>query len=231
MPVKLSPSRLGLFAECPRCFWLALREGLSRPSGPFPSLPGGMDREIKAHFDRYRERGALPPELDGQVDERLHPDQSFLAGARDWRTEPKLRDERLDVVLRGGIDDLLVADDGSLVVLDYKTRGYPPKGDGRPDYYVRQLNCYNLLLRESGHPTADHAYLLYYHPETVRGDGAMGFHTDLVEVQVDVGAAHQLLEDAVATLDGTLPDAATGCEFCEWADARSRVRASNGASR
>lgn len=223
MPVKLSPSRLGLFEECPRCFWLTMAEGLRRPNGPFPSLPGGMDREITAHFDRHRARGELPPELDGRVEARLHPDQSFLEGARDWRKKPRLEDDALGVVLRGGVDDLLETADGRLVVLDYKTRGYPPKGDGAPDYYRRQLDLYNLLLRETGHPTADHAYLLYYHPESVGSDGEVTFHTDLVEVPVDVGAARELLEAAVAALGGPVPPAADDCEFCEWAEARSAV--------
>lgn len=220
MPVKLSPSRLGLFEECSRCFWLNLRTGLRRPSGPFPSLPGGMDREIKAHFDRHRARGELPPELNGRVDEQLHPDQTFLERARDWRLEPRLHDDELDVVLRGGVDDLLETVDGRLVVLDYKTRGYPPKGDGAPDYYRRQLNCYTLLLGGTGTPTADHAYLLYYYPDTVDG-GDVTFHTDLVEVPVDVGAARALLERAVETLDGSMPEADDDCEFCEWAEARA----------
>ncbi len=221
MPRLLSPSRLGRYADCPRCFWLAEREGLRRPSGPFPSLPGGMDREIRAHFDRFRGRGALPPALEGRVDERLVADQDLLDAARDWRRGPALRDEALDVVLRGGVDDLLRADDGSLVVLDYKTRGSPPKGDSAPAYYVRQLNCYALLLRAAGHPTADHAYLLYYHPDAVLDGGDVAFHTDVVRVDVDVAAARALLADAVATLRGSLPPAAADCDFCDWADARA----------
>lgn len=223
MAAILSPSRLGRFAECPRCFWLAEHDGLRRPRGPFPSLPNGMDREIKAHFDRHRARGDRPPELAARVDERLLPDQPFLEAARDWRAAPRLVDETLGVVLQGAVDDLLVTDDGRLVVLDYKTRGYPPEGDGAPDYYRRQLNLYNLLLRGAGHPTAGHAYLLYYHPESVGSDGVVAFHTDLVEVPVDVGAARDLLEAAVATLDGPVPQAAADCEFCEWADARAAV--------
>lgn len=221
MTIKLSPSRLGLYAECRRCFWLAMREGLRRPSGPFPSLPGGMDRAIKAHFDRYRARGALPPELAGQVTERLVDDQSFLEDARDWREEPKFRDAARDVVVRGGVDDLLETDDGKLVVLDYKTRGYPPKDGGAPDYYRRQLNCYNLIFREAGHPTADHAYLLYYHPDAVRERGEVAFHTDLVRVPVDIEAARRLVDEAVAVLDDPVPEAAGDCDFCAWADART----------
>ena len=212
----LSPSRLGLHEECRRCFWLAVNEGLRRPSGPFPSLPGGMDRELKAHFDRYRARGDLPPELEGRFDGRLLDDEAFLADARDWRERPVLRDEGLDAVLRGAVDDLLETPDGDLVVLDYKTRGHPPKGDGAPDYYVRQLDCYNLVLRETGHPTADVAYLLYYHPETVRDAGEVAFNVDLVEVPVDVDAARRLFETAVATLEGPVPDSDPDCDFCDW---------------
>ena len=53
----LSPSQLGLFKECPRCFWMGKVKGIGRPRGIFPSLPGGMDNVIKPHFDRYRAAG------------------------------------------------------------------------------------------------------------------------------------------------------------------------------
>lgn len=222
MAIELSPSRLGRFVECTRCFWMAVHEGLSRPSGPFPSLPGGMDRIIKTHFDRYREREELPPELEGRVDARLHPEQGFVDRARDWRQEPRFTDPSLDLELRGGVDDLLLTPDGELVVLDYKTRGYPPKGDGAPDYYVRQLTLYTLLFAETGHSTTDHGYLLYYHPDAVRSGGEVGFHIDLVRVSVDLRNARALLEDAVGVLRGPIPDAAPDCEFCDWATERAR---------
>lgn len=217
MPVYLSPSRLNRFAECPRCFWLQVNAGEDRPSGPFPSLPGGMDRAIKAHFDRHRERGDLPPELRGVVDARLEPDPDFLDGCRDWRREPHYVDGDLDVVVRGGIDDLLRDDRGRLAVLDYKTRGYPPKGDsGAPDYYARQVATYTLILRSAGHETADHGYLLYYYPDGADDDGRFRFHTELRRVPVDVGAVREQIRRAVVTLRGPLPDHDPDCEFCAW---------------
>jgi hypothetical protein len=48
MAYKLSPSSLSLLKECPRCFWLQFNKGIRRPSTVFPSLPGGMDRILKA---------------------------------------------------------------------------------------------------------------------------------------------------------------------------------------
>ena len=56
MPYKLSPSSLSLLSDCPRCFWLQLNKGVKRPEGIFPSLPSGIDRILKDHFDRYAEK-------------------------------------------------------------------------------------------------------------------------------------------------------------------------------
>ena len=129
MTVKLSPSRINLFMKCKWCFWLRVNEGVERLSGPFRSLPGGMDSKIKDHFDRFRENGELPPELEDEINARPVWDEEFLSRCRKWQTDPKYRDEEFGVMVRGVVDDLLKAPDGSIIVLDYKTRGYPPKGD------------------------------------------------------------------------------------------------------
>ena len=62
MPYKLSPSSLTLFEECKRCFWLH-HHGKKRPETPFPTLPSGMDRILKIHFDKFRDKKKLPPEI------------------------------------------------------------------------------------------------------------------------------------------------------------------------
>lgn len=56
MTFKLSPSSLNLMLECPRCFWLQLVKKEKRPDTPFPSLPSGMDKVLKEHFDRFMEK-------------------------------------------------------------------------------------------------------------------------------------------------------------------------------
>ena len=63
MTYKLSPSSLSLIKDCPRCFWLTNNKIWKRPSGIFPSLPSGMDKILKIHFDNFMEKNILPPEL------------------------------------------------------------------------------------------------------------------------------------------------------------------------
>ncbi len=218
MGVKLSPSRMNLYMECKRCFWLRVNQGVKRPSGPFPSLPSGVDGVIKEHFDRFRSNGGVPPEIeDADIDARLVDDQEFLEKARSWRTEPKWCDPETGAVLRGGVDDLLRSRDGKIIVLDYKTRGYPPKGEnGAPPYYERQVNLYNLILRENGRDTEDFGLLLYYYPDHILENGDFLFHKEIRRVNVDIDAARQMVRDAVETLNGGIPAHDSDCEYCGW---------------
>ncbi|MBI2451695.1 hypothetical protein HYV50_01290 [Candidatus Pacearchaeota archaeon] len=63
MAFKLSPSALSLFEDCPRCFWLDKHKVWKRPEGIMGSLMNGMDKVLKIHFDRFRDKGILPPEI------------------------------------------------------------------------------------------------------------------------------------------------------------------------
>lgn len=224
MSYKLSPSRMNLFIECKRCFWLRVNEKVKRPSGPFPSLPSGVDREVKNHFDRFRQRDEVPPEIRDEGLE-LFEDKGFLEKARSWKTEPKWRDPETGALLRGGVDDLLM-DGDDIVVLDYKTRGYAPKQDnGAPSYYRRQVNLYNLILRENGYSTADYGLILYFYPDTINNDGEFVFHTELREIEVDIEKAKKLVRDAVDTLNGSIPKHDDDCDFCDWnASEHGKVR-------
>lgn len=215
MSYKLSPSRMNLFIECKRCFWLRVNDKVKRPSGPFPSLPSGVDKEVKNHFDRFRKREELPPEVADE-DLELFKDQNFLEKARSWRTEPKWRDPETGALLRGGVDDLLM-DGGDIVVLDYKTRGYEPKQDtGAPSYYERQVNLYNLILRENGYSTANYGLILYFYPEKINSKGELIFETELRKVELDINKAKNLVRDAVKTLNSPIPDHSEECDFCDW---------------
>jgi len=155
MGYRLSPSALNLMKECPRCFWLTQHKVWKRPSGIFPSLPSGMDRVLKVHFDRFRDRGEMPPELcenNSCVGMRLFDDDEKL---KVWQSNFKgisWEDEDGNV-LRGAVDNILVRD-GKLIVLDYKTRGFPLKED-TAEHYRNQMNTYNFLLRKNGYETED----------------------------------------------------------------------------
>ena len=215
MPFKLSPSSLNLMKECPRCFWLTEHDVWSRPTGIFPSLPSGMDGILKRHFDKFMERGLLPPELckDSECENFKLFDNKKLLG--EWRNSRKglwFQDSEGNII-HGGIDNLLVNKiNNKLIVLDYKTRGFPLKEDTH-EHYQNQINIYVWLLELLGHETENFAYLLFYYPKEVLETGEVIFDTVLKKMKINTEEAENLFRKAIKMLNSECPS--EGCEWCE----------------
>lgn len=212
--IKLSPSTLGLFKECPRCFWLQMNKGVHRPRGIFPSLPGGVDNVLKDYFDQYRKIGKLPPEIDGQVDGKLFDNRELLGRWRNNWQGARYFDEKLDALLRGALDDCL-KDGVFLIPLDYKTRGYALKEDST-SYYQHQLDIYCFLLEKEGHKVRNFAYLVFYYPHAVEENGVIRFEVKPKKVETSTKRAYELFSDAVKLLEGPEPQSHSECTYCTW---------------
>jgi len=199
--------------ECPRCFWLQIVKKIKRPATIFPSLPSGMDKILKTHFDTYMVKGQLPPELKENKEVegcKLFDDIKKL---EVWRSNFKgLQYEEEGVLLRGAVDNILVRRD-TLIVLDYKTRGYPLKEDTHEHYRV-QMDLYNFLLRKNGYKSADYSFLLFYYPNRVTSTGEVVFDTKLVKVSV--GDGEKVFKSAIKLLKKkNIPKGSKDCPFCK----------------
>ena len=212
---KLSPSSINLMVDCPRCFWLAQHNVWKRPTRIFPSLPSGMDKILKEHFDRFMEKGGLPPELcynDHCNGLKLFNNKELL---NIWRNNFKgiTWTDREGNILHGAVDNLLI-NGKKIIVLDYKTRGYPCKDDTH-EHYQLQLDVYNFLLRKNGYETEDYAFLLFYHPKEVLENGNIVFNTDLKKMKVDIKKAEEMFNKAINLLNDECPK-----ESCKWCERR-----------
>src|SRR3989344_4937183 len=207
---KLSPSTLNLYAECQPCFWEHMH-GNKRPAGKFSSLPSGMDKIFKQRFDAYRKRGEVPPELSSLENISLFSNGKLL---REWQDQWKgIRWANGNGhVLKGALDEVLQSAAGELIVLDYKTRGFPLKET--PTYYTLQLECYTLLLKKKGFPVTDHAYLLFYYPDAFTEQGEVKFHHRLLTMPVSVENAARTFASALEVMSKEKPKLNQDCEFC-----------------
>lgn len=212
---KFSPSTLNLLKDCPRCFWLQFKKNIKRPESIFPSLPSGIDKALKNYFDFFIENKKVPPELKSLEGVKLFDNLELL---NVWRNNFKgiqWKDEKGNI-LHGAIDALLVKEN-KLIVLDFKTRGFPLKEDTH-EHYQDQLDLYNFLLRKNSHQTEDYSYLLFYYPDKIEENGNISFHTDLVKMNVSIENAEKILEKATLILEGEIPLASENCTFCKWAE-------------
>ena len=60
-PFKLSRSKLEMFLDCPRCFYIDRRLGIGRVSGPAFTLNSATDTLLKKEFDLARLAGKFHP--------------------------------------------------------------------------------------------------------------------------------------------------------------------------
>jgi len=219
--MNLSPSKLGVFKNCPRCFWLQENRKVKQPRGIFPSLPGGIDRVLKDWFDQYRLGVSLPPEIAGQLDGSLYTDQAKLDKWRNWRSG--LSATVGGHVISGALDDLHMDVTGGLYSpLDYKSRGAPQKGESAR-YYGHQMDLYALMIQANGMPITGKAYLVYYWPLEVRRKAPPGNHanivfgTEVVTLDADPNRATKMVMDAAACLQlSKPPQAMPDCDYCTY---------------
>ncbi len=217
--IKISPSAVGMLLECPKCLWLYANEGIKRPFGIFPSLPGGMDGLFKNYFDTYRKKGELPPEIDGKVDGKLFTDLKKLDPWRNinfGRGGLVTQFPDLDLVLRGAIDELLINSKGEHVQFDFKTRGYPTKEDTHK-HYQHQLDLYSLLFARNDLKTANYGYLLFFWPTTYKKGGA-NFETKLIKMDVGPERGMKIVKEVHEIINNPKPEAHEKCQYCMYRD-------------
>ncbi len=175
-----------------------------------------MDRILKQHFDAFRDKGELPPELhqlNGEV--KLFGDKELLDAWRNNFKGIQWTDGKGNI-FKGAVDNI-IQKGKKLIVLDYKTRGYPVKDDTK-GHYQDQLDIYSLLLRKNGYETEDYAYLLFFHPDKVNEKGDVIFHKDLIKMDISVENAERIFKSAVKVLEGEMPDSGKECGFCSLAN-------------
>jgi hypothetical protein len=176
-----------------------------------------MDGILKKHFDLFKDKKLLPPELKDEKEcknMKLFDDENLL---KIWRSNFKgIRwDDADGNTLFGAVDNILV-NDKKLVVLDYKTRGFALKEDTH-HHYQHQLDIYNFLLRKNGYETEDYGFLLFYIPEKVLETGEILFEKKLIKMEANINHAEKLFKDALKLLNGKCPK-----KSCEWCNGRVR---------
>lgn len=161
-PYPLSRSKLELFLDCPRCFYLDRRMGIGRPEGYPYSLNLAVDALLKNEFDLYRAKGeAHPMMITCGVEAIPFRHKEFLTW-RDSTEGIRALHAKTNFLLFGIPDDIWVNDSGELIVVDYKATSTIATLtlDGR-DSYKRQMECYQWLLRANGFSVSDTGYIVY----------------------------------------------------------------------
>ncbi len=235
-PYKLSRSKVDLFIQCPRCFWLEARLGIKRPSSPPFQINKAIDTLMKKEFDAHR-ASQTPHPLMKSYELDLVPFQH--ANIDVWRDVPRTGVEYLhaktNLIIWGGVDDIWVdLKTGELVIVDYKATAKASDITLDAEWqnmYKRQLEIYQWLFRGNGFKVSDTGYFVYANGR-MDLDGfydKVEFRTKIIPytgsdkwVEPTILKMKQALDDdQMPAVGKNVMDSRKACEFCSYALTRT----------
>ncbi len=221
-PFKLSRSKIDLFIECPRCFYLDRRLGVSRPQGfPF-NLNSAVDHLLKKEFDAHRvAKSAHPLMTTYGVDAIPFAHRDMDVWRENFVGVQSLH-EKTNLLIFGAVDDVWINPKGELIVVDYKATSKDSEVNLDAEWqdgYKRQMEVYQWLLRQNKFPVAETGYFVYANGKRDRAafDAKLEFDIKLIPytgntdwIEKTLGLIKQCL------MDDRIPSATETCEYCSY---------------
>ncbi|MDE2001507.1 MAG: PD-(D/E)XK nuclease family protein [Patescibacteria group bacterium] len=228
-PFKISRSKIDLFLNCPRCFYLDTRLGVGRPPGfPF-NLNSAVDKLLKKEFDIHRADQTPHPLMKAYGIKAVPFAHKMMDTWRENFKGVQYLHEETNLLVTGAVDDVWINPEKELIVVDYKatSKEASPTLDAPWQIgYKRQAEVYQWLLRQNGFKVSDMAYFVYCNGKTDREafDGKLEFDVVILPYE---GKAHwidtELFKIKELLLGDEIPRAGDDCDYCHYRAAAGEV--------
>ena len=227
---KLSRSKIDLFSNCPKCFYLDNKLGVKRPPGyPF-NLNSAVDHLLKKEFDLHRVKDKVHPLLKKyKVDAKPVPHENLDKWRENFVGVQYLH-EPTGFLVTGAIDDLWQNSKGEYIVVDYKaTSKETPITELNEEWHIgykRQMEVYQWLLRQNGLKVSNTGYFVYCNGlrDKKSFDGKLEFDVTLIPYEGDDSWVEPRLKEIKKTLRSKkIPQADPDCDYCRYRDAVKEV--------
>ena len=225
-PFKLSRSRMDVFMQCPRCFYLDRRRGVARPP-MFPyTLNSAVDKLLKKEFDLLRKEGKAHPLMKKYKIDALPVEHDMLDAWRENFVGVQYLHEPTNLLITGAIDDLWQNPKGEYIVVDYKSTSKDEEiialNKEWQDGYKRQMEVYQWLLRHNGIKVSDTGYFVYCNGRTdiEKFDGRLEFDITVIPYDGDDSWIEDAVKDMHECLNSdAIPEAGEDCDYCLYREA------------
>lgn len=232
-PYKISRSKIELFSQCPRCFWLDVRLKITRPNTPPFNINKAIDELFKKEFDSYRVKKEPHPIMTKNKLQAIPMDHPELDAWRHNFTGVAVLHQKTNLHIFGAIDDLWINDKEELIVVDYKATAKDREVSIDSDWqisYKRQIEVYQWLLRQKGYKVNDTGYFVYTNARfDVEGFfDRIEFNTKLISYKGSDSWVEATIDKMKKCMDGDMPavgKAAMGgeCDYCNYAKSRTEL--------
>jgi hypothetical protein len=224
---KLSRSKIDLFLECPRCFYMDNKLGVKRvPGYPF-SINSAVDHLLKQEFDIHRAKDQQHPlQKEYGIDAKPAPHDELDEWRRNFGGVRYLH-EPTGLLVTGAIDDLWISSKGEYMVVDYKAtakdEAVKELDKEWQDGYKRQMEVYQWLVRQNGLKVSNTGYFVYCTGKMDREafDKRIDFDINLIAYEGDDSWVEKTLFKIKECLESdTIPKTGASCDWCAYWNSR-----------
>ncbi|MBX4198361.1 PD-(D/E)XK nuclease family protein [Candidatus Parcubacteria bacterium] len=230
---KLSRSKISLFLDCPRCFYIDNKLGVARPPGfPF-NLNSAVDHLLKKEFDVHRDGGTAHPLMEAYGIKAIpfkHKDIDI------WRENFKgvqHLHSKTNFLISGAVDDIWINDKEELHIVDYKATSKDTEVNLDADWqdgYRRQIDIYQWLLRQKGFKVSNTGYFVYANGlrDKKAFDGKLEFNVKIIPYEGNDDWVEKTLDKIKECLDDSrIPACTKTCDYCNYVTALGDVLREN----
>lgn len=227
---RLSRSKIELFTECPRCFYLDNKLGTGRPRGPAFTINIAVDTLLKKEFDAHRKAGTPHPLCDTYGIDAIPFAHKNMDTWRENFEGVEFFHAETGFTISGAVDDIWVNPKGELIVVDYKATSKNGtitslSDSSWEDSYKRQMGVYQWLLRNNGFTVSSTGYFVYANAGTDKAafDGKLEFEVTVVPCEGDTAWIDAVLPKIKETLESdAIPPTGKACEYCPYREAAGK---------
>lgn len=224
-PFQISRSKIELFTQCPRCFYMDVRLGISRPSTPPYTLNSAVDNLLKNEFDLLRKDGKAHELMKKYKIDAIplkHKDLPRWRGEVTAFVGALALDDKSNLMINGLVDDIWINSKGELVIVDYKSTSTTKEislDDQWKKSYKRQMEVYQWIFRKLGFPVSDTGFFIFANAEKnlPKFDGKLEFAMTILDYKGDDSWVEKTLMDIRKTLSSNnIPKEDASCEYCAY---------------
>lgn len=229
-PIKLSRSKIDLFVQCKRCFYMDIKHGVGRPPGFPMTLNNAVDLLMKKEFDIHRAKASKHPLMEKYgIDAVPYSDEKLDEWRDALRRGISYFDKKTNLIIRGGVDDVWIDKNKELIIVDYKATSKDEEitlDDEWKVQYKRQMEIYQWLFRKNGFRVNQTGYFVYVNGKTDKEafDGKLEFDVKIIPYTGDdswVSGTISEMKDCL--MENTIPKPADDCDYCSYRKASAEV--------
>jgi hypothetical protein len=221
--LSISRSKLELFLNCPRCFYLNKKLGVKLPNNASYLLNHAVDKLLKREFNHYRLFALKHPIMKKYS---LDAIPFFHKSMNEWQDTLnggiKYHHQPTNFIVTGAIDDLWVNALHEIIVVDYKATALHgstgPSGKWLKSCQ-RQLDVYAWLLEKNEFKLHETGYFLFCNGDTKQKklDVTLHFDISLIPHKINTDWIDEALLKVYKCLQQKkIPPFTKSCEVCHF---------------